>query len=68
MIKCCKHHPDLKQSVKLVVNWITSELFAILKRNNIEIVNSPINSDNLGKLIKLITSDKISGKIAKRCF
>ena len=58
----------MKQSVKLVVNWITSELFAILKKNNIEITNSPINPNNLGKLIKMITSNKISGKIAKEVF
>ena len=63
-----KFHNDLKKSSKLVVNWITSELFAILKRNKIEIANSPVNPDNLGKLIKLITSNKISGKIAKDVF
>ena len=63
-----KQHPDLKNSAKLVVNWITSELFAILKKNNLNINSSPIASNDLGKLIKLITTDKISGKIAKEVF
>ena len=40
----------------------------MLKKENIEIQNSPINHDNLGRLIKLITSEKISGKIAKEIF
>ena len=61
-------HKDLKKSPKLVVNWITSELFAILKKNETEIYNSPITPDNLGKLVKLIISNKISGKIAKEIF
>ena len=66
--KVLMSHSDLKQSAKLIVNWITSELFAVLKKNNIEILNSPINPQNLGKLIKLITTGKISGKIAKDIF
>jgi aspartyl-tRNA(Asn)/glutamyl-tRNA(Gln) amidotransferase subunit B len=61
-------HKDLKKSAKLVVNWITSELFAILKKNETEIDNSPITPDNLGQLIKLIISNRISGKIAKDVF
>ena len=58
-------HKDLKKSAKLVANWITSELFAILKKNEVEISNSPITPDNLGLLVKLIISNRISGKIAK---
>jgi len=58
-------HKDLKKSAKLVANWITSELFAILKKNEVEIYNSPITPDNLGLLVKLIISNRISGKIAK---
>tara|TARA_B100001123_G_C15340312_1_gene1034559 strand:- start:459 stop:1928 length:1470 start_codon:yes stop_codon:yes gene_type:complete len=61
-------HKDLKKHSKLVVNWISSELFALLNKNNINIINSPITPDNLGKLIKLIISDTISGKIAKDIF
>ena len=61
-------HSDLKEEAKLIVNWITSELFALLNKNEIDINNSPISADNLGKLIQLIKSDKISGKIAKDVF
>jgi aspartyl-tRNA(Asn)/glutamyl-tRNA(Gln) amidotransferase subunit B len=55
----------LKQSSKIVVNWITSELFSLLNENDIEINDSPISPENLGKLVKLIKDDVISGKIAK---
>ena len=66
--KVLEEHKDLKGSAKLVANWITSELFAILKKNNLDIHQSPITPENLGNLIKLINSDKISGKIAKKIF
>ena len=56
---------ELKDSAKLVVNWITSELFSILKKNDLNIKNSPITAEHLGQLVLLIANDKISGKIAK---
>ena len=56
---------SLKDSSKLVVNWITSELFSILNENDAEINNSPVTPEYLGKLIKLIKDNVISGKIAK---
>ena len=59
---------ELAKHSKILVNWITSELFALLKKENVEIKNSPINPINLGRLIKLITTEKISGKIAKEVF
>ena len=55
----------LVDSAKIVANWITTELFSLLKEKNIEISNSPISSEYLGKLIKFIKEDIISGKIAK---
>ena len=58
-------HKELKASAKLVANWITSELFSILKKKDINITNNPISADFLGQLVLLIISDKISGKIAK---
>jgi aspartyl-tRNA(Asn)/glutamyl-tRNA(Gln) amidotransferase subunit B len=61
-------HKELKNYSKLVANWITSELFSILNKNEIKINDSPISADKLGQLILLITSDKISGKIAKDVF
>ncbi len=50
------------------MNWITSELFSILKKNETNISESPISAKHLGELILLISSDKISGKIAKDIF
>ena len=60
-----KSDPELKESSKIVVNWITSELFSLLNKNNIELSNSPISPKNLGQLVKLISTNEISGKIAK---
>ncbi len=60
-----KSDKTLKEFSKIVVNWLTSELFSLLNEKNIEINNSPITPENLGKLIKLIKEDIISGKIAK---
>ena len=57
--------PELKNHAKMVVNWITSELFSLLNKNNFELSNSPVSSKNLGELVKLISSNEISGKIAK---
>jgi aspartyl-tRNA(Asn)/glutamyl-tRNA(Gln) amidotransferase subunit B len=60
-----KSDSSLKLTSKIVVNWITSELFSILNENNLEIINSPIKPSDLGSLVKLINEDIISGKIAK---
>ncbi len=60
-----KSDKALKESSKIVVNWITSELFSLLNEKNIEISKSPISPEHLGKLVKLIKEDVISGKIAK---
>ena len=54
--------------MKLAVNWITGELFAVLNNKNIEITQSPICAKNLAKLINLIKNGTISGKIAKTIF
>ena len=53
---------------KLATNWITVELFALLNKKNLSISQSPVSARNLSKLIKMITSGKISGKIAKDVF
>ena len=56
---------QLKKSAKIVANWLTSELFSLLNKNNIDLLDSPVTPDNLGELVKLISSNEISGKIAK---
>jgi aspartyl-tRNA(Asn)/glutamyl-tRNA(Gln) amidotransferase subunit B len=56
------------KDMKLAVNWITGELFAVLNNKNLEIPESPISAKNLAKLINLIKNGTISGKIAKTIF
>jgi aspartyl-tRNA(Asn)/glutamyl-tRNA(Gln) amidotransferase subunit B len=56
------------KDMKLAVNWITGELFAILNNRNLEISESPVSAKNLAKLINLIKNGTISGKIAKSIF
>jgi len=53
---------------KLTANWMITELFGALKKENIIISNSPVTPQNLGQLISLISKGVISGKIAKDVF
>ena len=53
---------------KLVVNWMTSELFGLLKKNNIQFNQNPISPNHLNELVELIENKTISGKIAKDVF
>ena len=56
------------KDIKLAVNWITGELFAVLNNKNLEISQSPISAKNLAILVNLIKNGTISGKIAKTIF
>jgi len=56
------------RDAKLAANWVTSELFGALKKMGLDIAESPVKADELGKLIDLIKDDTISGKIAKQVF
>ena len=56
------------KDMKLAVNWITGELFAVLNNKNLEISQSPISAKNLAILVNLIKNGTISGKIAKTVF
>jgi len=53
---------------KATSNWIMVELLRELKKSNLEIEKSPVSAPALAKLIKLVDSGKISGKIAKSVF
>jgi len=53
---------------KLVANWVMGELSAGLNQHNLDIVDSPVNAERLGGLIKNIADQTISGKIAKVVF
>ena len=56
---------QLKESAKLISNWISTELFSLLNKNNLVISKSPVSPENLGQLVKLVITNVISGKIAK---
>ncbi|NVO23507.1 Asp-tRNA(Asn)/Glu-tRNA(Gln) amidotransferase subunit GatB [Donghicola sp. C2-DW-16] len=53
---------------KLAANWVINELFGRLKKDNKDITESPVSPEQLGKIVGLISSDAISGKIAKDLF
>jgi aspartyl-tRNA(Asn)/glutamyl-tRNA(Gln) amidotransferase subunit B len=50
---------------KLGANWLSGELFARLNKMELEIEQSPVNALSLAGLVKLISNETISGKIAK---
>ncbi|MCC5981600.1 MAG: Asp-tRNA(Asn)/Glu-tRNA(Gln) amidotransferase subunit GatB, partial [Oceanicaulis sp.] len=53
---------------KLSANWVNNELFGRLNKEGLSITESPVSPDQLAKLVSLITSSVISGKIAKEVF
>ncbi len=53
---------------KKVANWLMGDFFAMLKRKNLTVEESPVSAENLGRLVALIEKDVISGKIAKDVF
>lgn len=54
--------------VKILVNWLTGELFGLLKKENTELKDSKITPIMLAELVDVIADDVISGKIAKTLF
>ena len=53
---------------KIAANWVNNELFGRLNKEDLGITESPVSADQLGKLVDLISTDVISGKIAKDVF
>ena len=53
---------------KVAANWVINELFGRMKKDDVSIANCPVSPDQLGGVIDLIASGKISGKIAKDLF
>ena len=45
---------------KIVISWLTVELFSYLKKKNISLEESKINSKKITSLLDLIISNKIS--------
>ena len=62
---CVKHSNG---QTKLSANWIMGELSAALNRENVDINESPVSAEMLGGMIKRISDNTISGKIAKDVF
>ncbi len=56
------------RDAKMAANWVTQNLFGMLNAKGLDIADSPIPADNLGKLLDLIADGTISGRIAKDVF
>lgn len=61
----CLAHFD---QAKTISNWIMGPLLGLLNSQGKSIEESPVSSENLASLLKLIDKDLISGKIAKTVF
>lgn len=55
-------------TAKIVANWITSELFGLLNKENVELENCKIKPEHIRAMVALIDNGTISGKIAKTVF
>ena len=56
------------RDAKIAANWVMGELFGALNRLDRSIEQSPVNAEQLGELVDLISNDTISGRIAKQVF
>jgi aspartyl-tRNA(Asn)/glutamyl-tRNA(Gln) amidotransferase subunit B len=56
------------QDAKIVANWMTVELFGALNKMGLDLADSPVKPEQLGKLVARITDGTISGRIAKDVF
>jgi len=59
---------ESKVQPKLAANWIMGELSAALNKANLDIIDSPVSTEQLAQLLQRIEDDTISGKIAKTVF
>ncbi|MFA5805699.1 MAG: Asp-tRNA(Asn)/Glu-tRNA(Gln) amidotransferase subunit GatB [Melioribacteraceae bacterium] len=53
---------------KSASNWVMTEVLKIVNEQKITVGQFPVSAENLGKLIKMINENIISGKIAKEIF
>jgi aspartyl-tRNA(Asn)/glutamyl-tRNA(Gln) amidotransferase subunit B len=56
---------DACGDAKLTANWVTGELAAKLKKEEVDISDTKVNADSFAKLLNRIKDNTISGKIAK---
>lgn len=60
--------PHKKEAAKLVNNWLSGDLYALLNKDGLEIEDTKISAQRLAQLVDLIVDGTISGKIAKDVF
>ncbi len=53
---------------KTAANWVINELFGRLNKEGKSVTDSPVSASQLGGIVDLISSNAISGKIAKDLF
>lgn len=53
---------------KMAANWVMVEMVAYLNKNNIKLIDNPLNPKHLAAMIKMIKAQEISGKQAKVVF
>ena len=56
------------RDAKLAANWVINELFGRLNKEGLDVTRSPVSAQALGAIVDLISSNVISGKIAKDLF
>ena len=56
------------QDAKTVANWVTSDLFGYLNKEDLDIADSLVAAKQLGALVGLISDGTISGRIARDVF
>ena len=53
---------------KKVANWLMGDFFAMLNEKKLELKDSPVSAENLGRLVELVSKEVINGKTAKDVF
>ena len=56
------------RDAKQAANWVSNDLFGLLGKAGKGIEQSPVSAESLGKLLDLLKSEVISGRIAKDVF
>ncbi|HEX6013709.1 MAG TPA: Asp-tRNA(Asn)/Glu-tRNA(Gln) amidotransferase subunit GatB [Geminicoccaceae bacterium] len=56
------------RDAKQAANWVVNDLFGLLAKAGKGIEESPVSAESLGRLLDLLRSDVISGRIAKDVF
>jgi aspartyl-tRNA(Asn)/glutamyl-tRNA(Gln) amidotransferase subunit B len=59
---------ESESPAKMCANWVTGDLLAALNKAGLEITDSPVSHQRLAGLLKRISDDTISGKMAKQVF